>query len=149
MERVFLVTGTFEATEAMEIQQGYLAIDPPAEVRIRRVGDRRRLTIKSGSGMSRREENFDIPGDVFERLWPLTEGRRVLKRRSIVHAAGHEIEVDEFEGHLDGLVLAEIEFADEDQARRFTPLPWMGLEVTEDTRYTNASLAVHGRPTDR
>ena len=47
-------------------------------------------------------------------------------------------EVDEFHGANDGLVIAEVELADEHQ---HIELPdWAGREVTGDPRYYNASL---------
>jgi adenylate cyclase len=47
-------------------------------------------------------------------------------------------EIDRFEGDNAGLVVAEVELEEEDQA---IVLPdWVGKEVTGDRRYYNASL---------
>ena len=50
-------------------------------------------------------------------------------------------EVDEFLGVNQGLVLAEIELAAEDQA--FDKPDWIGEEVTDDKRYYNSNLVRH------
>nr|MBA3748918.1 adenylate cyclase [Solirubrobacterales bacterium] len=87
-----------------------------------------------------------------EALWELTEGRRVQKTRRRVRLAGAtpgadlQVEVDEYADALDGLVVAEVEFPDEEAARRFEPPPWFGRELTDDWRYANRSLASDGMP---
>ena len=79
-------------------------------------------------------------------LWPLTEGRRLHKRRHVIPHGDLQIEVDVYEGDLEGLVVAEIEFASEEEARGFEPPDWIGEEVTGDVRYLNETLATRGRP---
>jgi len=86
------------------------------------------------------------PAEQFEALWPLTEGRRLRKRRHLLPDDGVEVEVDVYEGELEGLIVAEIEFDSEEQARGFEPPPWLGDEVTGDERFLNESLAVDGAP---
>ena len=50
--------------------------------------------------------------------------------------------IDVFAGSLDGLVLAEIEYADEDAMARHTALPqWILAEVTDDPSLSGAALA--------
>jgi adenylate cyclase len=56
------------------------------------------------------------------------------------------VELDIFEGELEGLRVAEVEFPDEDAAHAFEPPDWFGPEVTDDHRYANESLATHGLP---
>lgn len=48
--------------------------------------------------------------------------------------------VDLFEGELDGLVLAEVEFPSDDALADFTPPPIVVAEVTEDERFTGGHL---------
>src|SRR5215210_8301149 len=67
------------------IDQGYLAVaGDGVEVRIRRRGAATTLTVKSGPGMVRTEEEIAIEPGRFEALWPLTAGRRPSKRRHLV-----------------------------------------------------------------
>ncbi len=148
VERKFLVPEPpeLDGTESDEIEQGYLAIGADGEVRLRRKGEKLLLTVKRGSGISRDEAEVELEREAFERLWPLTEGRRLHKRRYVVLLGDLGIEVDVYEGDLEGLVVAEVEFASEEEARRFEPPDWLGEEATGDERYLNETLATRGRP---
>jgi CYTH domain-containing protein len=129
------------------IEQGYLAItDDGIEVRVRRIGERTVLTVKQGSGERRLEEEVDIPEATFDALWPLTDGRRIEKRRFPLDRDGHQIEVDVYAGALEGLIVAEIEFESEPASAAFEPPGWLGTEVTGDARYANQRLALEGMP---
>ena len=130
------------------IEQGYVALDANGtEVRVRKKGDARTLTIKSGAGLKRTENERALDGQDFDDLWPLTEGRRVTKTRFDV-ALGDDLtaEVDVYDGALEGLVTAEVEFPDEPAAEAFRPPGWLGEEVTGDKRYANRTLATDGVP---
>ncbi|HEY1285285.1 MAG TPA: CYTH domain-containing protein [Solirubrobacterales bacterium] len=148
VERKFLVPDppSLEGTESDEIEQGYLAIGPDAEVRLRRRGERLLLTAKRGGGIAREEAEVELDPTAFERLWPLTEGRRLQKRRHLIPAGGRTVELDVYEGELAGLVVAEVEFGSVEQAQAFEPPGWIGEEVTGDERYLNETLATRGRP---
>jgi CYTH domain-containing protein/CHAD domain-containing protein len=129
------------------IEQGYLAIDDEIEVRLRRRGDERLLTVKGGSGEVREEVELAIGEGEFEQLWPLTAGRRLAKIRRVVSVGnGLEAEVDVYEGGLEGLVVAEVEFPSERESREFLPPGWLRREVTGDGRYSNQRLASEGKP---
>jgi adenylate cyclase len=151
IERKFLVErlpDELDGAESRRIDQGYLALDERsgAEVRLRRHGDELSLTVKGEGSLVRTEEAFELDGAQFESLWPLTEGRRVEKTRHVLPHDGLRIEVDVYDGALTGLVLAEVEFATEQDSASFEPPDWFGSEVTEDQRYKNRALAVDGRP---
>jgi adenylate cyclase len=130
------------------IEQGYVAIDPAgSEVRARRKDGDMLLTIKGGSGLVRAEVEFAIDAARFDALWPLTEGRRIVKTRYLVPLdGGFTAEVDVYGGALAGLLSAEVEFDSEAASEAFTPPAWLGREVTGDKRYANRTLAVDGRP---
>ena len=89
IERKFLVQQPPEAAgiEPRLIEQGYLVISTsssePVEVRLRRVNRQETLlTIKSkAAGSERVEVEIPIDKEQFEALWPLTEGRRLVKYR--------------------------------------------------------------------
>lgn len=153
IERKFLVDAPPAALAdwtATRIEQGYLAITDDAEVRIRRrggVAGAATLTVKSAPGRTRAEEEVPLTADAFERLWPLTEGRRISKVRHVLeHAPGVVLELDVYEERLAGLLTLEVEFADEAAADAWRPPDWVADEVTGDPAYANQTLAVSGLP---
>ena len=154
IERKFLVPaapGDLGAHPSSPIEQGYLAIHPDGtEVRVRRRAGVSTMTIKSGGGLVRVEEELPLDDAAFERLWPLTEGRRLEKVRHLIPggAEGVVIELDVYTGELAGLVVAEIEFPGEAEAAAFAAPEWLGRDVTDDARFKNQRLAVEGRPDD-
>jgi CYTH domain-containing protein len=151
VERKFLVSAPPDlgGSGADEIEQGYLAIGSDGEVRVRRKGDRLMLTAKRGSGLSRQEAEIELDRRSFDELWSLTEGRRLRKRRHVIPHGDLRVEVDVYEGDLEGLMVAEIEFPSEEEAKAFEPPGWLGEEVTGDHRYLNETLATSGVPSSR
>jgi adenylate cyclase len=151
IERKFVVDALPDGLDehpGRRIEQGYLAIAPDGvEVRVRRREGDATLTIKSGPAHVRTEEELAIDARRFAALWPLTEGRRVIKtRHEIPLEPGVVAELDVYAGAHDGLMTAEIEFGSMEASERFSPPPWLGREVTGDARYANQTLAVNGRP---
>ena len=150
IERKFLLSElprdlVWEQTE--RIRQGYVALDGDVEVRVRTAsGAGATLTVKSGGGRVRVEEELELPADVAAGLWELTAGRRLEKTRRRSPFDGLVLEVDEYEGDLSGLLVAEIEFPDEAAAERFAPPGWLSREVTDEAAYKNRSLACDGLP---
>ena len=79
-------------------------------------------------------------------LFAVLPGRVLEKTRSYYGADGATLSVDRFEGALQGLFLAEAEFAD-DAAMAAFPHPAFALrEVTDDPRYTGGELVRAGIP---
>jgi CYTH domain-containing protein/CHAD domain-containing protein len=148
IERKFLVAEMPRAESGeVTIEQGYLALDERGEVRLRRIGGELLLTAKRGHGEVREEVEVPVEPSAFEALWPLTAGRRVRKVRHYVPLGeGLRAEIDVYDGALDGLRTAEIEFDSTAAAGRFTLPPWLGEELTGDGRYANQTLATEGLP---
>jgi adenylate cyclase len=151
IERKFLVAelpADLAQHPGERIEQGYLAIAPDGvEVRVRRRAGQATLTVKSGPGQVRTEEEMAIDERRFDALWRLTEGRRVSKtRHEIPLHDGAVAELDVYDGELDGLLTVEIEFGSLEASERFAPPSWVGRELTGDARYANQSLALEGRP---
>ena len=148
IERKFLVSAIPpEADGATPILQGYLPLtSDDAELRVRRKGDATVLTVKHGHGLDRAEQEVAIGAEIFDALWPLTEGRRVEKRRYEIEHDGATIELDEFGGALDGLLVAEVEFDSTEASERFSPPGWLERDVTGDPAYSNRALAERGCP---
>ena len=130
-----------------EIIQGYLMItDNGVEVRVRKRAGRCTHTVKSGSGLVRKEAEKEITQAEFNESWPETQGKRVEKVRYDIEHEDYMVELDIYSGDLEGLVVAEVEFDSEEESSHFDPPKWFGEEVTLDERYKNKNLALHGRP---
>jgi adenylate cyclase len=148
IERKFLPPRPPETLDGAgeRIEQGYVAIDAVAEVRVRRRGGELTLTVKSAPARTRVEEEIAIDEARFASLWALSEGRRIVKTRHRLEHAGVTIEVDEYHDALAGLTTAEVEFASEAASDAFEPPVWLGREITGDPRYANQTLATDGLP---
>jgi CYTH domain-containing protein len=142
IERKFLVTsGSWRAGAGpgIRLRQGYLHAGTPV-VRIRQAGELAFLTIKGPGLLARAEYEYPIPPEDAEAmLASLCPPPIIDKTRHRLALDGLTWEIDEFAGHLAGLVLAEIELASPDEP--FARPAWLGPEVTEDPRYQNAALS--------
>ena len=146
IERKFLVSGEFrqDSPESYRIMQGYICSDPDRTVRVRVRGDKGFLTIKgrgSEDGLSRYEWEKEISVTEAVELMALCGSGVIDKTRYLVPFGKHTYEVDVFHGANEGLVLAEIELSDEQEA--YEKPSWLGEEVTGDVRYYNSMLSLH------
>ena len=145
IERKFLVSGPGYRKEAFRterIRQGFLSSVPERTVRVRMSGDRGWITVKgigNQKGTTRFEWEKEITGQEAEELLGLCEPGIIDKMRYFVEKGRHTFEVDEFHGDNEGLVIAEIELSDENEA--FSRPGWLGEEVTGETKYYNAALS--------
>ena len=150
IERKFLVKSLPENLKqypSKEIIQGYLAItEDGTEVRLRQKGKKYFQTVKSGSGKTRFESEIEITAEQFNSLWEATKGKRVEKTRYEIPHENGVIELDVYRGDLDGLLSAEMEFSSEEDSNKFIAPKWFNEEVTDDKRYKNQNLALHGVP---
>ena len=71
---------------------------------------------------------------------------RITKTRYDIPSAGKTIELDVYGGRHRGLMTAKVEFPSKRSAEAFEPPDWIGKEVTGNPRYSNAALALRGRP---
>lgn len=145
IERKFLLKRLPDGIEQFphdEIAQGYLAIESGGvQVRLRKKGNVRSLTYKLGTKNGREEREIRLSAEQFDVLWPATVGRRLTKIRYEVPWKEHTIEIDVYRGRHDGLIVAEVEFADEKSCAAFKPPNWIGEDVTGKSRYSNVLLA--------
>ena len=147
IERKYLLSGLPDAVlghPAKEMDQGYL---PGVRVleRLRRVQENGEeawfRTIKLGDGIVRKELEDQTTREVYEAMWPLTEGRRLRKRRYVLPEGAFTWEIDEF---LDRqLVLAEVELPTETTEVTIPAWlrPYLVREVTLEAEYRNSRLA--------
>jgi adenylate cyclase len=126
---------------ARRIEQGYLVAAEDFEVQLCRSEKKRLLTVKRCIGDVRDELELPISEVQEEVMWALTGSLRLTKTRHVVELDEHCVGVDEFDGPLGGLVVAEVGFDSEAESRRFEPPSWLGEEVTSDERYAGRSLA--------
>ncbi|GAA5483872.1 CYTH domain-containing protein [Haloferula sargassicola] len=144
IERKFRVAGDgWRQGEGVLFRQGYLCTDQDRTVRVRLEGERGVITIKGRTeGLSRAEFEYEVPAsEAEEMLEKLCLHPLIEKRRRRIDHAGRIWEVDEFSGENEGLVVAEVELDEEDEAIDLPP--WVGEEVSDDPRYYNANLVKH------
>lgn len=147
IERKYLVNSLAFKDEAFtqnDIAQGYLNSNPERTVRIRVKGNKGFITIKgmgNESGTSRLEWEQEIPVEDAKTLLKLCEKGTIEKTRYEVKSGHHIIEIDEFHGDNEGLIMAEIELKNENES--IEKPNWLGTEVTGDQRYYNAYLSLH------
>lgn len=144
IERKFLVrddSWQSGVTGSVWIRQGYLNLAKDCSVRVRSAAERGWLNIKSVTiGTQRHEYEYEIPHqDAEEMLDHLCRQPLIEKVRHFVSYGGHLWEIDVFEVDNEGLIVAEIELSHPEE--EFVKPPWLGQEVTDDTRYYNTYLA--------
>jgi CYTH domain-containing protein len=143
IERKFLLTSDgwrmqYERQE--RIRDGLIASAAGRKVRVRAYDDRATLTVKAKtSGSCDAEYEYEIPlTDAEELLATHCDGRVLSKTRYYVSYKGFVWEIDEYDGLLIGVVLAEVEFARDDVE---VPLPpWVGAEITGRPEYKKSNM---------
>lgn len=143
IERKFLVMDDSwkkNVSHSVHIIQAYLANTERGSIRIRISGERAQLNIKSMTlGISRTEYDYPIPlDDARHLIRDFCMQPSIEKQRHYLDVGGHTWEIDVFEKENSGLIVAEIELGDPDEA--FIKPGWAGIEVSDDPRYYNVSL---------
>ena len=147
IERKFLVSrlpDALEKRQCVRMEQAYISVDPL--IRIRRVGERYVLTCKGRGLLAREEFELDMTADAYGRLSAKADGLRIVKDRYKIPLGKYVAELDVFQAPLAPLVLVEVEFPTDADAKNFTPPDWFGREVTYDPAYANAALSQNGLP---
>ena len=129
------------ATGKVQIRQGYLNRNPDRTVRIRTMGSKGFLTVKSRNhGAKRLEFEYEIPGQDAEEILKLAEPGIVEKTRWFVPYDGLIWEVDEFHGSQKGVIVAEVEIPETDHD--YLKPPFIGEDITGNPAYYNSNLKV-------
>lgn len=143
IERKFLIKkipDNLTSYKARKIEQAYLCTDPV--VRVRRDNDDYYLTYKSKGMIVREEYNLPLTKEAYGHLLAKADGNIITKTRyEIPEKDDLTIELDVFEGKFDGLLLAEVEFASEEEALGYIPPEWFGEDVSNSTKYHNSTLS--------
>jgi adenylate cyclase len=124
------------------VKQGYLSTDPSIRVRLVN-NDAAFITIKQTSLLNREEFEYPIPRADGNRLIKMCK-KIISKIRYKFPFEGRVWEIDQFFDDLSGGWLAEVEIDSEDAV--IIKPPWVGEEVTMDSRYYNANLVENGFP---
>lgn len=100
-------------------------------------------TRKTGEGVSRGEAEHEITKHEYVKLLQRA-ACSLVKRRYFMPWGKYTVQVNFFEGPLGRYIQIEVEFASEEEANAFIPPEWFGVEVTDDKRHDNYSLAKYG-----
>lgn len=128
------------------IEQGYLCEEPV--VRIRKSNDDYILTYKSKTESGdkpgirvRNEIEADLTEESYDHLKQKIDHYIIEKDRYMIPLpGGRTAELDIFKGRLEGLIIVEVEFPDEETAAGFVPPGWFGEDVSLDGRFSNSYL---------
>jgi adenylate cyclase len=123
------------------IKQTYLALGEE-EVRVRHEVEKDEnkyyIIIKKGKGMIKEKLDLEINESTYLQLLKNTNKKPIIKTRYKTKYDKHYILIDYF---LDmNLIIAEIEFKNEQDALDFCPPKWFSKEVTDDDKYKNQYL---------
>ncbi len=145
IERKFIVTDDSYKCCSLgpeHIEQGYLSDKIGATVRIRTKGNKAFITIKSETvGCRRGEWEYEIPFSDAQEMLSLCPPDSIISKNRYYYGRW---EIDEFQGKLQGLTIAEIELKDEGE---YIEKPtFIGHDVTDNPHYFNSMLATHGLP---
>lgn len=140
IERKFLIKELPDLSkyDYVDIEQGYLCTHPV--VRIRKKNDKFILTYKGSGLMAREEIEAELTKEAYKHLREKIDGHPITKRRYLIPFEPYTIELDVFEGHKSGLIMAEVEFPTIEEANSFVPPEWFGEDVTNDKNYHNSNM---------
>lgn len=161
IERKFTVTKLPEHLESYPchiIEQAYLNTDPV--VRIRKEDDSYYLTYKGKGLLAREEYNLPLNEASYYHLREKADGNVIRKRRYVIPIQAPKfnmtyltslqesidqvslsVELDVFAPPFAPLVIAEVEFPNQEMAEAFQPLDWFSQDVTNDPAYHNSNLS--------
>lgn len=127
------------------ITQGYLGDPNRIRVRDEFQGSKHiyTQTKKSGSGVSRSEDERRITKSEFDLFWERVDCY-LEKDRYFIPWDGFEVQLNIFRLALEGYSQIEVEFKTSQSALLFIPPTWFGKEVTNDKCHDNYSLAKNG-----
>lgn len=161
IERKFTVTKLPEHLESYSchsIEQAYLNTDPV--VRIRKEDDSYYMTYKGKGLLAREEYNLPLNEASYYHLREKADGNVISKKRYVIPIQAPKfnmtymsflkesidqislsVELDIFDPPFAPLIIAEVEFPDQEMAEAFQPLDWFSQDVTNDPTYHNSNLS--------
>ena len=149
IERKFLIKDNafnLDSYNYVEIQQAYISTSPVIRVRKKCTSQNKEeyiLTVKSKGMLSRQEFELSLEPADYEKLLTKAEGNIITKRRYIIPLEdGLTLELDYFKDLFQGLVMGEIEFNNEEDAKKYNLPDFVIKEVTFDKRYHNSNMSL-------
>ncbi len=157
IERKFLLTSD-EIIKLLEqdgldfikkyIQQIYIKITQDFEIRLRKIDNEHFLTKKSGIGLKRQESEEVIIEDIYNASKKGRVGSKICKTRHIFRLQNLKANIDVYDKKFKNLVVLELEFDREDEAKEFKLPDFFGSfimkEITNDESFKNKNLALYG-----
>ena len=128
-----------------QIIQDYLYVDKLTAIRKRKIIENNQTryiyTIKTEkSGYSVNEIEKEITKEVYDNLTVNNNFNQIDKIRYIIpYKDNLKIELDVFRGTFSGIIFAEIEFRNEEQANNIELPKWFGKEISN--KITNSMMA--------
>lgn len=126
------------------IEQGYISTTPVIRIRKKITATKAVyiLTAKSSGLLKRQEFELELTEDEYNSLSKKVCGNIITKTRYLIPLdASLTLELDCFSGAFEGLIMGEIEFNSEEQAKSYVPGDMFGAEVTYDTRFHNSTMS--------
>lgn len=139
IERRFLVNDPMLFKNKKFIRQGYVLLEKNKQLRVRIIGKKSLICLKYTEKMVRDEYEYEIPySDGMEILskceFVIEKYRSTIKLKKL----NYTIDIDRYPN---GIVVAEVEFKNEKDSKKFQPLSWFGKEITGDKKYSNITFA--------
>ena len=153
IERKFLIKKeslpkNLKEFKCKKIVQGFLSLKPC--LRLRKIENEYFFTIKTKpkekfntiDDLVRNEYEIPISKKTYNELIKKCEGIILYKTRYYIPYGNHTIELDIFDKDFKGLIYAECEFDNINDAKKFIIPEWFYKDVTGIKKYKNTELSV-------
>ncbi|AIQ62354.1 adenylate cyclase [Paenibacillus stellifer] len=133
--------GLLRVLSRQRIEQTYLAIDGPQELRVRKLADLNSgdvhytHTFKNGLGVSREEVEYEISQGLYKQMIDAVHAVPLIKERITADMNGVIVEIDVYEQLK--LTVIEVEFQSLEECQAFQAPDWFGEDVSVEKKYSN------------
>ena len=130
---------TIKKPKPNSITQGYISKNKDCTARIRINNNKAFITIKGeNKGIVRQEFEYEIPLNEANIILKDLIDKKIKKHRYKIEFSNRIWEVDQFQGKLEGLIIAELEVNSEEE--KFELPFWVTKDVSLDPNYYNSVL---------
>ena len=91
--------------------------------------------------MAREEYNLPLDRASYEHLRAKADGNTISKKRYLIPLDPYTIELDVFGPPFSNLIMAEVEFPTEEEAKAFVPPEWFDQDVTFNPAFHNSNMS--------